>query len=268
MNDLLSIITPVLKGMEASHLKNELLLQLPRQQDAFAAIERSFIELTSTTQEPEVLNNFFHSWSQTNNSAMTVAGLSNRLTMLIHKNQPVQDEWQLFRSVANLNRIVDEDLAVVGRVLHSQLFYEMATGITGNDQWLLRTYNHPYAKAFKDWKDHNSLHTKDIMIGLLTTLVHEIYTHGEVEYILPKFKNWLIQSYGYTEKQCTPVLAWITVHCGPTEKNHFFYAVNAILHYVKAMGLNIEDYSLDEIVTAYVTKKSQVMESVINISVN
>ena len=42
--------------------------------------------------------------------------------MLIHKNTFVRDEAELFRSVANLNRIVDEDLAVVGSVLHSDLF--------------------------------------------------------------------------------------------------------------------------------------------------
>ena len=42
--------------------------------------------------------------------------------MLIHKNTFVPDEAELFRSVANLNRIVDEDLAVVGSVLRSDLF--------------------------------------------------------------------------------------------------------------------------------------------------
>jgi hypothetical protein len=265
MNNLISIIIPVIRDMEESHLKQQLLTHLPKHEPLFSVIESSFRELTSHKQDTELLRHFFHSWSQTNNSAMTVAGLSNRLSMLIHKNQPVADESQLLRSIVSLNRIVDEDLAVVGKVLHSKLFYTMATTISGDDQWLLHAYNHPDAKAFKDWKDQNSLHEKDIMLGLLTTLVHEIYTHGEVEYILPMFKNWLETTTDLSEKERLHTLAWISVHCGPTEKNHFFFAVNAIHHFAKAMDVNIEDYSLEEIISTYLTKKTSVMQSVMQI---
>lgn len=262
MHNLLSIILPVLDSMEDSHLKNQLIYHFPEQEKHFSTIEHSFKALTGGEQDQETLRKFFHSWSQTNNSAMTVAGLSNRMTMFIHKNTPVAHEGELFRAVANLNRIVDEDLAVVGRVLHSKLFYTMATSICGNDEWLLHRYNHTSAKAFKDWKDHNSLHEKDIMIGLLTTLVHEIYTHGEVEYILPKFTQWLKQTFNFDEKTTLHSLAWISVHCGPTEKNHFFYAVNSIMHYIKAMNVNLEEYSLEPIISNYLEKKSLVMQSV------
>jgi len=253
---------PVLEGMEGSHLKNQLLKHFPNQETAFSIIENSFTQLTSKIQEKETLQYFFHSWSQTNNSAMTVAGLSNRLTMLIHKNQPVADEAALFRSVASLNRIVDEDLAVVGRVLHSQLFYTMATNICTDDAWLSKKYLDPSAYTFKKWKDDNSLREKDIMTGLLTTLVHEIYTHGEVEFILPKFTHWLQSVYGFSEAECRQTLSWIIVHCGPTEKNHFFFAVHSIMQYVKAMNINLEDYDLEEIVTNYLDKKAKVMQAV------
>jgi hypothetical protein len=113
MTSLLSVILPVLGGMEESHLKQQLLTYFPQQTAHFSTIENSFGLLTSIPHSQENLKPFFHSWSQTNNSAVTVAGLSNRMTMLIHKNMPVTDEAQLFRSVANINRIVDEDLAVV-----------------------------------------------------------------------------------------------------------------------------------------------------------
>ena len=263
MKNLSSIILPVIQEMENSHLKTQLLQYIPQQEDSFSIIEKSFKELTSTAQSQEVLRHFFHSWSQTNNSAMTVAGLSNRLSMLIHKNKPVHDEAQLLRSIVSLNRIVDEDLAVVGKVLHSKLFYTMATSICGDDQWLLHTYNHPHSKSFKDWKDANSLHEKDVMIGLLTTLVHEIYTHGEVEFILPMFKDWLAATTEFTENETMYILAWISVHCGPTEKNHFFFAVNSIHHYAKAMNIRLEDYSLEEIINTYLEKKALVMQSII-----
>ena len=265
MKNLLSVIIPVLEGMEESPLKHQLLTYFPEQATHFTAIEESFTKLTAIAQDRDQLKPFFHSWSQTNNSAVTVAGLSNRITMMIHKNAPVPNEGELFRSVANLNRIVDEDLAVVGKVLHSDLFYTMATNTCGDDGWLLRQYLDPSARAFKYWKDQNSLRNKDIMIGLLTTLVHEIYTHGEVEFILPKFTRWLEDDYGFDRDTLKHTLAWITVHCGPTEKNHFFYAVNSINYYVKAMDINLADYDLGEIVADYLSKKAIVMENISSI---
>jgi hypothetical protein len=262
MNNLLSIILPVLSGMEESPLKHQLMTYFPMQASKFTIIEDSFTKLTSVTPDPENLRPFFQSWSQTNNSAVTVAGLSNRMTMLVHKNAPLTDEAHLFRSVANLNRIVDEDLAVVGKVLHSDLFYAMATNICGDDEWLSRKYLDESAKGFKAWKDRNSLRDKDLLIGLLTTLVHEIYTHGEVEFILPKFTEWLKDEFNFSHTETKNTLAWITVHCGPTEKNHFFYAVSAIMHYVEAMDVNLKDYDLEQIVADYLAKKALVMETI------
>lgn len=259
MQHLISIITPVIEQMNNSHIKDQLLSYFPKQETQFSLIENSFTALTAIQQKPETLYAFFHSWSQTNNSAVTVAGLSNRMTMLIHKNKPVVSEHALFRAVASLNRIVDEDLAVVGRVLHSKLFYTMATNISGDDVWLSKKYLCNEAKAFKDWKDKNSLRNKDIMIGLLTTLVHEIYTHGEVEFILPKFDRWLRNHYDMSEKEIQESLAWIEVHCGPTEKDHFFHAVDAVSFYAKAQNIDITQYNLEEIITDYLHYKSQVM---------
>lgn len=267
MANLSSIILPVLKEMEESYLKDQLLKFLPVQEEAFSKIEKSFNQLTSKVQDKERLQHFFHSWSQTNNSAMTVAGISNRMTMLVHKNQPIADEKALLNSITSLNRIVDEDLAVVGRILHSQLFYTMATNICTDDDWLSRKYLKQTACDFKAWKDQNSLRNKDIMIALLTTLIHEIYTHGEVEFILPKFESWLVNDYNFSEEECEKTLAWISVHCGPTEKNHFFFAVNSIFYYAKAMNIDLESYDLEPIIKEYLAKKSAVMEDIMEVEV-
>lgn len=261
MEDMYSLINIVIGQMEESYLKNQLVVHFPKHREKLAMIENSFSELTSGAQDSETLRCFFHSWGQTNNSAMTVSGLSNRLSMHIHNNDPIADQQYLFRSLASLNRITDEDLAVTGRVLHSEMFYVMATEICGDDTWLLRDYLSKEAKAFKAWKDKNSLHTQDPMIGLLTTLVHEIYTHGEVEYILPKFAGWL-EGLGFEPLRAKRALAWIKVHCGPTERDHFFHAVNAVQHYVKAMNINMADYDLGDIISNYVKRKADVMNVV------
>lgn len=261
MASLRSIILPVLDGMPSSHLKLTLLSEIPKHRSSFEAIERAFVELTSRRQAPDLLRRFFQSWSQTNNSAMTVAGIGNRLTLMLHSGAEIHDHAALVQTLVSLNRIVDEDLAVTGAVLHSQLFYTMATGLVGDDEWLRHRHLDPAAQAFKAWKDRNSLRDRDPMVALLTTLVHEIYTHGEVEFILPLFRAWLARDLGVDEAASKRLLAWISVHCGPTEKNHFFHALDAVNHYAKAMSLRLEDYALDEIIAQYLSRKAAVMRA-------
>jgi hypothetical protein len=262
MNFFHEIIDPVLRSIPESHLRTELIRSFSLNAHHFDTIETGFRALTSRRQTPERLRCFFQSWSQTNNSAMTVAGIGNRLTLLLHRGREIADEPELLRTLTSLNRIVDEDLAVTHKVLHSEIFYRMATGIVGDDLWLSQGYLHPAAKDFKAWKDHNSLRDPDIFVALLTTLTHEIYTHGEVEFILPLFTRWLREENDMPEAECRRTLAWIHVHCGPTEKDHFFHALDAIHHFSRAMDVNIDDYLLGEIVETYLEKKAGVLEQV------
>lgn len=260
VDSLQAVILPVIETVPDLYIRNGLVRCFSEQSRHFHTIEEGFRALTRQRQDPEVLSGFFHSWSQTNNSAVTVAGIGNRLTLLLHRGQQVGNEGALLRTLTSLDRIIDEDLAVTHRVLHSDMFYRMATDIVGDDRWLSRRYLHPAAKEFKDWKDHNSLRDRDPMVAMLTTLAHEIYTHGEVEFILPLFRRWLAEDYGFTDAEIRRTLAWISVHTGPTEKNHFFHALSALEHLAEAMGVAIADYPLDEIVETYLEKKAAVLD--------
>lgn len=263
-----TIITPVLEGIPNAFLRNQLLTNFSKAEADFGTIQNSFQLLTSRPHDREKLNHFFHSWSMTNNSAMTVAGLSNRISMLVHKKKEIGDEALLFRSLASLNRIVDEDLGVVGGVLHKDIYYTMATHFCQGDDWMLMRYVSPEAKEFKRWKDANSLRERDVVIGLLTTVVHEIYTHGEVEYILPLFEKWLETNEGITGKEAKAILAWIVVHTGPTEKNHFFHAINAVEQYTQALGIDLESYDMAEIIATYMELKAATMASITEVLEN
>ncbi len=256
-----SIIQPVIESIHNPRMRAQLLEHFSRQADSFADIERSFHALTSGAHDRERLNCFFNSWSMTNNSAMTVAGLANRLTLLRHKNQPVRDPMRLLQALTSLHRIVDEDLGVVGGVPHKDLYMRMAASFCGDDEWQSRRYLTTEAAAFKKWKDAASLRDKDIMHGLLTTVVHEIYTHGEVEYILPLFRQWLRATGGVEGRDANVILAWIIVHTGPTEKNHFFHALDAAEHYAAAVGIDLARYDMEEIVCTYLRLKAATMNS-------
>ena len=47
-----------------------------------------------------------------------------------------------------------------------------------------------------DRVDRHRLRDRDLLKGLLITLVHEVYTHGEVEFILPLFQRWAREELG------------------------------------------------------------------------
>ena len=181
---------------------------------------------------------------------------------MLHQGNRTVDRDELLRALVSLNRIVDEDLAVTHKVLHSQMFYDMATRIVGDDGWLSHRYTEVSAKEFKLWKDEKSLRDKDLMVALLTTLVHEIYTHGEVEFIHPLFRQWLGECYGFTVSETRRALGWIAVHCGGTEKNHFFHALDATESFAAACSLSVEDYEVHDIVGSYLEKKSAVLDAV------
>lgn len=257
------IIVPVLEGMADSILKEPLLAAFRTRERPLSWIEDGFRRLTERRHDVETLRRFFHSWSQTNNSAMTVAGIGNRLTLLARSQPALARDPDLLNTVVSLGRIVDEDLAVTHKVLHSQMYYTMATGIVGDDLWLSQRYLVPEAREFKRWKDHNSLRESDLTLALLTTLVHEIYTHGEVEFILPLFRRWLRDHFDCTERESTRLLGWISVHCGPTEKNHFFHALDAVGHYARLTGVDLHRYAIDQIARTYLDKKSAVLRALL-----
>ncbi|TWB31219.1 hypothetical protein FBZ91_12027 [Nitrospirillum viridazoti] len=254
-------ILPVLRTMPDGPFRGPLLRAFASHAPEFAAIENGFRDLTSRRHDGETLRRFFASWGQTNNSAMTVAGISNRLTLKLHRGEPVLDPQSLLQALVSLHRIIDEDLAVTHKILHSKMFHIMASDIVGDDAWLQTRYIDRNAADFKTWKDHMSLREPDIALGLLTTLVHEIYTHGEVEFILPLFKQWLVEHFHYTAEDTARPLRWITVHCGGTEKNHFFHAVNTLTHYARAVEVDWDAYDLHGIAGQYLKRKADVLRA-------
>ncbi len=256
-----SYMNKLLSKVELSYLQKGISEAVAFSSEALGKIEEGFTLFTSADHDAEKRNAFFHSWSMTNNSAAGLSGFCNRLTYHVYNGQQVNDERALLRTVSSLHRVLDEDLGVTGGMVHWDMFYRMATAICGNDNWLSRRYLTAEAVAFKTWKDRQLLRQKDLMIGLLTTVGHEVYTHGEVEFILPKFQSWLSQVSTMDKKEQNRCLSWIFVHCGPTEQNHFFHALQAVKQYSQAFEMDVSSYPITEILTDYLTRKGEMMAS-------
>lgn len=258
-SQLLSVIEPVLEDMPAGVLHQALVDAFRSQEIELLAIEHAFQSLTSRHHGARSLRVFFASWSKTNNSAASVSGLASRITLLAQSEKHSEAANRLYRVCASLQRITDEDLGALGNTLHSELFYNMATPICGDDQWMLKENCLPSAQAFKDWTDARRLRDRDVLQGLLTTLVHEVYTHGEVEFIHPLFTQWFERDMDVPASKVRSTVAWVTVHTGGTESNHFMHAVAAVEAFVEAMGIAVVPSAAREVFVEYLQRKARVM---------
>jgi hypothetical protein len=145
-------------------------------------------------------------------------------------------------------------------VLHADLFYRIATTLVGDDQWLSKRCCNAAADEFRDWVDRQRLRERDLLKGLLVTLIHEVYTHGEVELILPLFQTWAKDELGLSADEARRTLAWISVHTGGTESAHFGHAVEAVGQYCAATGARINADFAEVLFQGYLHRKSAVME--------
>ncbi|MBW4626280.1 MAG: hypothetical protein KME49_12445 [Brasilonema octagenarum HA4186-MV1] len=252
--------------LEHQPLRKVLLDSLQAEQDSVRAIDASFQNFTSKKHSPQVCRLFFASWQRTNNTAMSVAGLANRITheaeLVLSSGENLSVALELFRSAGRLNRVIDEDLGLKGQTLHFELYYRMATKFSGNDDaWQSREFCLPSASDFKSWLDSARL-VEPMMNGLFSMLIHEGYTHGELESIAPMFEKWAIEIMGLNKSDARRYLAWIAVHNGGTEKHHFAHACAAFEHYYRATLADINLEVASQIFQNYLRRKGEVMKQI------
>ena len=243
-------------------LRQVLLDSLAAEKESVQAIARSFGGFLAGTQAIDIRRRFFASWQKTNNSAMSVEGLANRMTAEGEAkagSSETNSALSLFRAAGRMNRVADEDLGVGGQALHFELYYRMATEFAGqDDQWQSRQYCLPAAAEFKSWLDASRLRSP-VMVGIYSLLVHEGYTHAELETIATPFYNWATTDMGLSDHDARRALAWITVHCGGTEKAHFAHSCASLAHYVKGSGAVIDLQAAGETFRKYFRLKGAVM---------
>lgn len=260
---LAEIIVPVFEEMEAGPIRESLTNAVLESGESLATIEESFRLVTAKRHEPEQLKRFFQNWGQTNHSAASVAGLSGRITLAAHA---LDDSAQLehYRVVDSLQRIIDEDFGSGGEIPHADLYYRMATTIIGDDSWQSQQYRSRAAGEFRSWLSKQRLKNRDLFNGLLHILIHEVYTHGEVEFIHPLFQELLPAHYGMPVSESRKVLAWITVHTAGTETNHFRHATSGVQRYCSITGKEYDAKAATELFKTYLDYKAAVMDDLIS----
>jgi hypothetical protein len=139
----------------------------------------------------------------------------------------------------------------------------MATTICGDDSWLSKKYCSPAAQEFRSLMLRQRLRDRNVLRGLLHTLIHEVYTHGEVELIHPMFQAWLPTHLDIPAPAARKILAWITVHTAGTETNHFRHATDAVTTYCRTAKLAIDPFDATDLFRTYLRSKAAVMEDLI-----
>jgi hypothetical protein len=260
---LLGIVEPVLCEMPGGPLQEALISGFEQEEDALRTIEEAFVLLTSRRHDREHLKRFFQSWSQTNNSATCVAGLGCRVTLPVRELPDETTQLSYYRVLDSLQRITDEDFGSRGETLHAELYHRMATTICGDDSWLSKRYCSPAAQDFRGLMLRQRLRDRNVVHGLLHTLVHEVYTHGEVELIHPMFQAWLPTHLDIPAAAARKVIAWITVHTAGTETNHFRHATDAVTTYCRTAGVAVDSAVATDLFRTYLRAKAAVMEDLI-----
>ena len=249
-------LTPVKKALATAFRESEGHLEL---------IQSAFLGLNQLAPRSPALRTFFNSWGQTNNSASALSGYCNRLTALcLDAGQGLEREG-IFNAICHLHRVSDEDLGATGATVHADLFYQMASFFCGGDAWLSRRYITAESAAFRQWKEELMLRHSDLSYGLIVTLVHELATHGEVEFIRPVFERWADGHYPETSREAHKNLAWVRVHCGGTEEQHFQHSLLAAEAFCQATGIDLAEYPLESIFSEYLQRKAEAMSSAVSL---
>jgi hypothetical protein len=261
MTKLIMHVCDVLSDVRDASLKNDLQSAFASSLPELQKIEQAFTSVTRLPHTKSSLYYFFHNWSMTNNSAASLSGYCNRLTMHWLKRDDADLDSSYLKALSHLNRVSDEDLGAGGGTVHFDLYYRMATMICSDDGWMSRAYLLEEGAKFKRWKDHQMLRDSDLFVGLLTTLVHEIYTHSEVEFILPLFKQWLVDRKDMSLQDQRRCLTWIVVHTAGTERNHFNETLQTIKSLSRILDKNIADYDICAIFKTYLSNKANTMDA-------
>lgn len=261
--DLTAHMTDAFAQLEHQPLREVLMESVHAERESLDAIRSSFENFTARKHDLDKRRTFFASWQRTNNSAMSVEGLANRMTAEAENAIPSLDSAKvlsIFRAAGRLNRVTDEDLGVGGQVHHFELYYRMASQFCDQDDaWQSRAFCTGLAAEFKTWLDAARLRDP-IMTGLYSMLVHEGYTHAELEMIAPLFENCATNVFGSPLKEAKRQLAWITVHNGGTEKRHFAHSCLALDHYTSATAAVVDLSAAKAMFRAYFRRKGAVMK--------
>ena len=207
MCEILEAIIIASDKVESTQIQQAIKERLILHKQSYRQIEHGYNTLTVSKQDGDVLKTFLHGWSVLYNSDMALAGITNRLTMMLHEQPSDKAESHILDAIIQLNSSMDD--AHVGATTNHRLFRAMANAVCSGESWAQPDALCARVHEFKAWRDATCVVAKDIQLGLMAELIHVVHMQGMFEVIASKLSDWLEDHYGWKEEQAHENLGWI-----------------------------------------------------------
>lgn len=201
------------------------------------AAEYAFHRLTQGESSGSSLNTFLNGWKTTHVTALYVSGLMIRIQREA-QDAFAKDDYAkgclLSKAAYHIGEIIAEDTGVIG-VQHGELYERFAKSISKGDNWKLDKHKVPECDEFRRYVEKGRLR-RPVEEAILMTAASENWNTGEYTFAAPLITEWLIEKRGMPEKDAKAAAAYVSVHAGDTELDHFTHALKAWQLYQEAHG--------------------------------
>lgn len=247
MNEILSDALAELGDNKISSAVEE---GFKRSAHSLSVIERTFALLTSHVWSQKTLQTFFNAWRDTHLSSGSVSAIVCRLLEASGSRSP--GAYCFVESARSIAQVIHEDLGMCGET-HSILFERLANSICLDDEWKLNKHRVPTACEFRNWV-HKKRVDGTLDQSIFLTIASEIYNHCEYSFIAPLFKNWMQNLLGFERERIPSNMAYILVHTGATEHNHFLHGLNALLDYYSGVDRLLKYSDITDSIVEYLSQ--------------
>jgi hypothetical protein len=242
-----SILEEALRTLNDHQLSAAIAAGFERQLGSLQIVEETFELLTSNIWTKVRLQDFFNAWRDTHLSSSSVAAIVCRL--LTESDTGTPGSYCFIEAARSIAKVIHEDLGLCGET-HSDLYERMANRICLGDDWKLSKHRIQSAYEFGRWV-HGKRVDADLDQSLFVTISSEIYNHCEYTFIAPLFRNWMQNLLAFESDQIPRFMAYILVHTGPTESDHFLHGINSLQDYYSGVNVNLSHSAITESVVEY-----------------
>lgn len=160
------------------------------------------------------LRRFVRSWNETHVSSDLVGVLALRLSRAGHAD-----------AAGQMLEVIADDIGERS-LPHREMFARFADTLCAPYSWRDGCYAEPAAKNFRRYLTQ-ARQQQPLDVGILTTAASEIWNVGEYTTLSPRMDQWMQSGLGLSAQKAGVANAYVRVHAGETELNHFLHAITA-----------------------------------------
>ena len=207
---------------------------------------------TKTAQDNESLKKFLNGWQATHVTALYVAGMIIRVQREAHEAKKAGEEIKsgILNDVAyHLGEVIAEDTGVVG-IPHGAMYERFAGAMVRDNSWKREQYSLRACDDFRTYLEKARLRAP-LEDAILTTAASELWNTGEYTCAAPHTRHLLEKM---NIKNPVAANAYVAVHAGDTELDHFTHVLKAWQLYCEAEGIEAKPEKAASVLRNYISR--------------